>query len=306
MNSNGVRGVLVVALVFGTTACPFGSSTDSPSSDAATAGGKSGSVSGGSGGAAGSRNLRCEGCPRQVPEMGTFCTSIRAICGYEGQTKVRECYSLGGGVGYWDESETADGYFRRIDASCPDAKPAAGSHCQLGTDACAACYYSNGCEKPTATMFCDPNSGTWVQSPMDATNPQIAHCTPGSDASPTVHDSGPPDTAKRDVPSDPNPCVVSGALPSCVCTYPDNYVGYTICSYGNNTDPDRGYSWPKSDPRYWGRDVTCAPTSLCESARQCDFDKTKICCSPNNSGIWNVECKFADPSALDRRKSCCR
>ena len=111
--------------------------------------------------------------------------------------------------------------------------------------------------------------------------------------------------AKLDLPSDPNPCKPSGALPSCVCTYPDTYVGYTICSYGDNTNTDHGYIWPKTDSRYWGRDVTCAPTSLCGFARPCDFDQSKICCSPNNSDTWNVECKFADPSLLPLRKSCC-
>jgi hypothetical protein len=41
-------------------------------------------------------------------------------------------------------------------------------------------------------------------------------------------------------------------------------------------------------------------------AKRCDFDQTKICCSPNNAGVWNVECKFADPSDLARRASCCQ
>jgi hypothetical protein len=141
---------------------------------------------------------------------------------------------------------------------------------------------------------------------MDATNPQMTYCTPGTDASPTAHDSALPDTRKADTTSDPNPCIVSGALPSCVCTYPDNYVGYTICSYGDNTDPNRYYVWPKNDARYWGHDVTCAPTTLCGFARPCDFDPTKICCSPNNSDIWNIECKFADASLLARRTACCR
>jgi hypothetical protein len=304
MNSSRARGVLVLALAVGTIACPFGGSTDAPGPDGGTGGGWSGAGGGGGGGAAGSRGTKCEACPRQPPEIGGLCTSIGALCAYEGQTKVRECFDIGSGLGLWEESMTVDGTYRRVEGSCPEKQPPVGSRCQLGTDACAACYYSNGCEKPTATMFCDPDSATWFQSPMDATHPQIPLCTPGSDASSSVRDSGPPDTSKADTASDPNPCV--GALPSCVCTYPESYTGYTICGYGSNTDPDRYYIWPKSDSRYWGREVTCAPTSLCESAHTCDSDKAKICCSPNNSGIWNVECKFADPGAEPLRKACCK
>jgi hypothetical protein len=83
-------------------------------------------------------------------------------------------------------------------------------------------------------------------------------------------------------------------------------VGYTICSYGSNTDySNRDYIWPKSDARYWGHEITCAPSTLCELARSCDFDKTKICCSPNDSGTWNIECKFADPAFPAQRTACC-
>jgi hypothetical protein len=293
----------VASLALGLCACPVIDPTDS-----------SPSQGGGSDAGGGSLSDKCSGCPRQAPELGGLCLSISAVCGYQGQSAVRECMDRGVGAGIWEESPMTPERAKAID-SCPDAKPSAGSACQSSANVCVACYYSNGCEKPTTTMLCDPASLTWVPSPMDATNPQITYCTPGSDAGgPDASwpdaggrkDSGLPDTKPADTALDPNPCIVSGSLPSCVCTYPDGYVGYTICGYGSYLDPDRYYIWPKSDSRYWGNDVTCAPTSLCQSARRCDFDPDKLCCSPNNADVWNIECKFDDPSALERRKSCCR
>jgi hypothetical protein len=314
MTENVVRAAKACLglLLFGLAACPS-SESDFPDASVRADGGSGGSSGGGGGGGGtgdGAANPRCLYCPRQAPDLGNPCVSPGAVCAYENRSSVLKCKffadenpgsTLADGP-TWSNS----GIARSSVPSCPDTKPAPNSPCR--SPACLACEYLNGCEKPTTTLFCDPDKSTWVASPMDATNPQIPHCTPGNDAGSTVSDAARPTDVRQDAATEANACTIAGAPPSCVCTYPDGYVGYTICSYGSNTDIDHSYIWPKSDSRYWGREVICAPRSLCEFAKTCDSDPNKLCCSPNNSGIWNIECKFTASDAWlpERRKACCR
>jgi hypothetical protein len=122
-----------------------------------------------------------------------------------------------------------------------------------------------------------------------------------------------PDEPDAGAPDGPPAC--PDPPPSCVCTYPADYDGATLCAWAQQ-QPDRTYHVPAGNAGYWGDQISCSPMpgAFCYDtfglSHRCATDSTKLCCYSDTPGDLTVECRFADGSTpasiLAVARACCQ